>query len=119
MMYSDLSPGFIESDILRYSSQFVSPAISNFIVCHVTASNIVLQDHFICKNYLRPILYFFYKAGAGASRDPVKPVKPIISHILPFAMTVWMWEVRSGNIRRALKPEIAALHCVPLAMTKV
>jgi hypothetical protein len=34
-------------------------------------------------------------------------------------MTVWMWEVRSGNIRRALKPEIAALHSVPLAMTKV
>lgn len=89
MMYSDLSPGFIESDILRYSSQFVSPAICSFIVCHVTASNIVLQDHLICKNNLRPILYFFIKTGASSSREPVKPVKPIFTHILSPTMTVW------------------------------
>jgi hypothetical protein len=32
-------------------------------------------------------------------------------------MTVWIWEVRGGNIRRALRSEIAALSFASLAMT--
>lgn len=56
MMYSDLSPGFSESDILHRSSQFVSPAICSFIVCHVTARDIIYHNMFKCKEFF----YFLY-----------------------------------------------------------
>lgn len=72
-MYSDLSPGFFESDILHHSSQSVSPAICGFIVCHVTARDIIYQVVNECNNFFTFVKASSKKVSKGFDPNKVKP----------------------------------------------